>query len=83
MSVKFDMEQQILQCWAITDEIDLFLWAKDRGMTEDQEQNHLIGLKQLYHVKFEKLWQLYEDLLQEERQAKSSLVPSKVNLPEA
>lgn len=81
MSNLFDLEQQILNCWNVTDEIDQLLWAMDRGLTEDELSNHLIGLKQIYHVKFQRLFELYENHLQEIYQAKSSLVPAKGHIP--
>lgn len=50
---RFDLEQDIMQCWNVTDEIQLLLDSWDK-LSEDGKQNFLIGLKQIYHLKFEK-----------------------------
>lgn len=53
MSDRFDLEQDIMQCWNVCDDIQLLLDSWDK-LDEDQKQNFLIGLKQMYHLKFEK-----------------------------
>lgn len=59
MSTRFDLEQNIMQCWNVTDDIQLMLdsWEK---LDEDAKQNFLIGLKQMYQMKFEKCWDTFE-----------------------
>jgi len=59
MSDRFDLEQNIMQCWNVTDDIQLYLDMYD-NMDEDQRMNYLIGLKQMYHMKFNKLWDTFE-----------------------
>jgi hypothetical protein len=59
MSDRFDLEQNIMQCWNITDDIQLYLDMYD-NMDEDQRMNYLIGLKQMYQMKFERLWNGFE-----------------------
>lgn len=59
MSDRFDLEQNIMQCWNITDDIQLYLDMYD-DMDEDQRMNYLIGLKQMYQMKFERLWSNFE-----------------------
>jgi len=59
MSDRFDLEQNIMQCWNITDDIQLLLDMYDE-MDEDQMMNYLIGLKQMYQMKFERLWNNFE-----------------------
>lgn len=59
MYTRFDLEQGILQCWNVCDDIDLLLDSWDK-LDEDQKQNYLRGLKQLYHLKFEKAWDQFE-----------------------
>jgi hypothetical protein len=54
MSDRFDLEQNIMQCWNVTDDIQLYLDMHD-NMNEDQRMNYLIGLKQMYQMKFERL----------------------------
>jgi hypothetical protein len=59
MSDRFDLEQNIMQCWNVTDDIQLYLDMYD-NMDEDQRMNYLIGLKQIYQMKFERLWNGFE-----------------------
>lgn len=59
MSDRFDLEQNIMQCWNVTDDIQLYLDMYD-NMDEDQRINYLIGLKQMYQMKFERLWNNFE-----------------------
>ena len=60
MSDRFDLEQSIMQCWNVCDDIQLLLDSWD-NLDEDQKQNFLIGLKQIYHLKFEKTFEQFED----------------------
>jgi hypothetical protein len=48
-----------MQCWNVTDDIQLYLDMYD-NMDEDQRMNYLIGLKQMYQMKFERLWNGFE-----------------------
>jgi hypothetical protein len=59
MTDRFDLEQNIMQCWNVCDDIQLYLDMHD-NMDEDQRINYLIGLKQMYHMKFERCWNNFE-----------------------
>ena len=59
MTDRFDLEQNIMQCWNVTDDIQLYLDMHDK-MDEDQRMNYLIGLKQMYQMKFERCWNNFE-----------------------
>lgn len=59
MSDRFDLEQGILQCWNVTDDIQLLLDSWDT-LDEDGKQNYLIGLQQMYQLKFQKCWNIFE-----------------------
>ena len=60
MSDRFDLEQNIMQCWNVCDDIQLYLDMHD-NMDEDQKLNYLIGLKQMYQMKFERCWNSFEN----------------------
>lgn len=60
MSDRFDLEQQIMKCWSITEDIENLYYASET-MTEDELQNYLLGLKAIYEVKFNKLWNTFEE----------------------
>ena len=58
MSDRFDLEQQILDCWKITDEIP---------MLEAQGANaaDMTSLACVYEFKFKRLWQTFETMVKE------------------
>jgi len=53
MSDRFDLEQQILDCWRVTDDINI-LYDRQEYMSKDEQMNYLLGLNSLYkqHMKF-------------------------------
>ena len=64
MSNRFDLEQQILDAWKITDEIGLvFENVMDKDLSKDELANVLLGLKSLYDLKFNRLWDTFEQCL--------------------
>jgi hypothetical protein len=62
MSDRFDLEQNIMQCWNVCDDIQLYLDMYD-NMDEDQRMNYLIGLKQMYQMKFERCFNNFETVV--------------------
>jgi len=64
MSKQFDLEQSILDCWHITDDLKA-LTSKYDELSEDQKLNILIGLIDLYQIKFENCFSDFEDYLKE------------------
>lgn len=59
-----DLEQKILSCWSVTDELDVVASAVEDG-DKDEILNMLIGLKAIYSRKFEILFNTYEQALKE------------------
>ena len=67
MNDRFDLEQQIMACWNVTSDIDtLCEGVLESDMTTDQIANILLGMKQLYELKFDKLFNTSEQLMQED-----------------
>lgn len=63
MSDRFDFEQQIQKCWLVTDDIyDLSEAILERDLSNDQITNVLFGLKEINEIRFNKLWELFEDV---------------------
>lgn len=62
---RFDLEQEILACWNVTTDLDVFLHRYLDGpeMSEDDVANVILGIKSLYELKFEKCWNTFEQLL--------------------
>jgi hypothetical protein len=55
MSDRFDLEQQIMECWKVTDDIKLFA---EQNPSEEKWQ----ALKTYYDAKFEQLWDTFETM---------------------
>jgi len=73
MTDRFDLEQQILDCWKITDEIQLLnknvLEGKVHGdeMNKDEISNFLLGLQSIYELKFDQLFDTFSKLVQDRK----------------
>lgn len=68
MAVKdrFDFEQQIMKCWSVCDDIDeLYEAVLERDMTPDEISNVLLGMKELYSLKFQTLMEGFENVIHE------------------
>lgn len=63
---QFDLEQQIMDCWGVVDDIKCLYKVPDtRPLSEDEMQNYLLGLQTIYQVKFEQLFETFEKFLKE------------------
>ena len=59
----FQLEQEILDCWTITKNIDTVLeGVLEYDLTPDQIANALLGLKELYEIKFDKACRTFESV---------------------
>ena len=61
---RFDFEQQLLDCWNITKDLKTVyegICDSCPALTEDQTVNALMGLEILYELKFNKLWSMFEN----------------------
>lgn len=58
---RFDMEQNIMQCWGVTSDLDdLFEGVMEHGLSQDQIANALMGMKELYQIRFDRLFRNFE-----------------------
>lgn len=55
---RFDLEQQILDCWGVTDDIKLL--SKNNAKSED-----FSALAAVYEFKFNQLWNTFETMCAE------------------
>ena len=64
---RFDLESDIMNCWSIVEDVkELNRCMRDRRkMTEDEISNYLLGLETIYQVKFERLFETFEKLVQQ------------------
>lgn len=62
MADRFDLEQGILGCWNVVDDMGVLLRMLDNNPTEDEVSNFLIGMRAIYDAKFKELFSTYENL---------------------
>ncbi len=56
-----DLEQSIMNCWNIIEDLKMLNEAVlERDLTDDEISNILLGIERLYNLKFEKLFELFE-----------------------
>jgi hypothetical protein len=69
MTDRFDLEQSIMKCWNITDEIQLLnenvLESDD--LSKDDISNYLLGLETMYNLKFDKLFRQFEEMIKDKK----------------
>lgn len=69
MTDRFDLEQQIMACWNIIEDIQLLnkgvLEGRPEGstMTQDEISNYLLGLESIYSLKFEQMFDTFSTLV--------------------
>ena len=64
MTNRFDLEQHIMKCWNVTDEIDLLNKnVLEKDISTDDISNFLLGLKTIYNAKFEELFDNFGELI--------------------
>lgn len=71
----FELEQQIMQCWHVVDDIDVVTehfvdspdWDGDHfsAKATDALMNKYFGIKEVYDVKFDKLFRTFEEVCKE------------------
>ena len=64
---RFDLEQLILKNWEVVTEIKHLREHMETKPTQDQVENYLLGLETIYEVKFNKLWDCFEELCQHQK----------------
>ena len=60
MTDRFDLEQQILECWKITDEIPM-MESQGAGVAD------MTSLATVYEFKFKQLWATFEKMCHEQQ----------------
>jgi hypothetical protein len=85
---RFDFEQQIQKCWMVTDDIyELSEAILEHGLTTDQITNILFGMKEMYELKFNKLWDLFEhpimDIVRENKMLNEECAALRAQLQES
>lgn len=66
----FELEQQIMECWQVTDDIELITNHLVReldidAITSDTIVNKYSAAKELYEIKFDRMWKTFEKVCAE------------------
>ena len=80
MKTRFDLEDMLMKCWHVTDDIDLVadmvgdmdIKAKDK----DKLMNVLIGLKELYNARYNAMFVVFEDMVKHQYFEKPAPTPA-------
>ena len=68
MSDRFDLEEQMLNCWNVTKDINVLTeGVMEKDLTKDQIANALMGLEQIYDLKFDKMWTTFIKLIEDKK----------------
>ena len=67
MTDRFKLEEQIMECWGVVDNLKLLVSDEFQGSSEDNQLNILIGLADLYDLKFQILQTTMEQLIRERK----------------
>lgn len=66
MADRFDLEQHIMKCWNVTEDIDLLNYnVLEKDISKDEISNFLLGLKTIYNAKFDDLFDNLSKLIEE------------------
>ena len=61
---RFSFEQEIFAVWHITDDLKVLLEGiLEKDISKDEIANIVLGLEQLYNLKFSRLFSTFEDLI--------------------
>ena len=64
----FDLEQEIMKAWHVIDDIQLLNEnVIETNMSTDDIINTLLGLESIYHMRFLKLFDVFEEVCEEFR----------------
>jgi hypothetical protein len=57
-----DLEQEVLRCWEVSQDLDLLAQEYEH---DDDICNRVLGIKHVYDMRFNKAWDTYEKLVKE------------------
>ena len=75
MNDRFVLEDRIMKCWNVTDDIDMVTedfvdnpkWEHMPADITDAIMNKYLGIKELYEIRFQQLWDCFEDMVHNHR----------------
>lgn len=61
----FELEQSIMRCWSLVEDLNTVYNSEELYKDENKMQNALLGLSTLADLKFNECWRLFEEHCQE------------------
>ena len=78
MRNRYDVEQSLMSCWAVIDDIKLLSEAVlDGKMNTDEVANYLIGLHSVYGLKFQSCFDQFSELQKQQWKERAEIIKEK------
>ena len=58
----FDLEQEIMKAWNVVEDLKDTVHFLHTWPNEEKRDNLLLGMAALYQMRFERLWECFEDV---------------------
>jgi hypothetical protein len=79
MRNRYDVEQSLMSCWGIIDDIKLLSeTVLDGKMNTDEVSNYLIGLHSVYGLKFQNCFDQFSELQKQQWKERAEIIKGKV-----
>lgn len=62
---RFTLEDQIMECWGVVDDLDMVYSTEALYQDQDRMMNVLLGMQELYKIRFQRLFDTFEHLVHE------------------
>ena len=62
---RFTLEDQIMECWGVVDDLDMVYSTEALYGDQDRMMNVLLGMQELYKIRFQRLFNTFEHLIHE------------------
>ena len=62
---RFTLEDQIMECWGVVDDLDMVYSTESLYEDQDRMMNVLLGMQELYKIRFQRLFNTFEHLIHE------------------
>lgn len=78
MSDRYDVEQSLMSCWTVIDDIKLLSEAVlDGKLDTDDIANYLIGLHSVYGLKFQNCFDQFSELQKQQWAERAEIIKEK------
>jgi hypothetical protein len=62
---RFTLEDQLMECWGVVDDLDMVYSTEALYEDQDRMMNVLLGMQELYKIRFQRLFNTFEHLVHE------------------